>query len=489
MKLIRKVLLVILVLVLLLVAVIWWNVSGTPARYTIDKTSGPRPELVDPDPQMIPQFKVGKTVGWTKDEKPVAAPGLAVTRFADGLNHPRTVVLLPNGDVLAAETNSPAREYKGVTGMVEKYLMKRIGAGDPSPNKLVLLRDANRDGVAEQRFEMGNAALNSPYGMVFRDGRLIVANTDAVLSFPYALGQTTLDGKPEKLMDLPGGGNHWARNLLLSPDGNLLYIAVGSASNIAEGGIEREKGRAAIWEYDFTKKRGRQFASGLRNPNGLDWNPATGELWTVVNERDQLGPDLVPDYLTNVPFGASYGWPWVYWKKNIDWRIEDPMPDYFFDYVRKPEYALGAHTAPLGLAFARGGNLIGPKFAGGAFIARHGSWNRRPVSGYDVVWVAFDERGNVKPQLPVTVLSGFLSDDGSIRGRPTWVAFAADGALLVSDDVGGVIWRVTAPGAAPAQAIVPIISGVTPSTPPKIGNTIARPNADSDLMKPDEQGQ
>ena len=480
----RKVLLALLVVFVLGAAYVWWSVRGPDAEYSVDETSGRRPVLAEESPQNIPQVNIADPVGWTAGEKPVAAQGLEVTRFAEGLNHPRTIFVLPNGDVLAAQTNSPKREAKGITGLVEQFLMKQIGAGDASPNTLALLRDANGDGVAEQKFELAHPALNSPFGMAFRDGRLIVANTDAVLSFPFTPGDTRLAGQPEKLMDLPGGGNHWARNLLLSADGGLLYVTVGSASNIAERGIEAEKGRAAIWEYDFAKKRSRQFASGLRNPNGLDWNPASGELWTTVNERDMLGPDLVPDYLTNVPFGAQYGWPWVYWKKSIDWRVEEPIPEYLMEYIRKPEYGLGAHTAPLGLAFARGGNRMGEKFATGAFVARHGSWNRRPASGYDVVWVAFDDRGNAKPQPPVPVLSGFLFDgDKKAHGRPTWLAFAADGALLVSDDTGGIIWRVVAPGAAPAPAIKPVAGAARPKAPPRIENTIATPNEDSDLLR------
>lgn len=480
----RKASLAILTLLVLVGVFIWWNVRGPEAQYSTDQTSGPKPTLAEESEQFIPQVRIAKPVGWTEGEKPVAEQGLTVSRFADGLNHPRTLYLLPNGDVLAAETNSPPRNPSGITEVVAGFLMKKIGAGDPSPNTLVLLRDANGDGVAEQRFAMKHSALNSPFGMVYRDGRLIVANTDRVLSFPFTPGQTQLSGEPEKLMDLPGGGNHWARNLLLSPDGTMLYVTVGSASNIAEGGIAAEKGRAAIWEYDFAKKRARQFASGLRNPNGLDWNPASGELWTTVNERDMLGPDLVPDYLTNVPFGAQYGWPWVYWKRTIDWRVKEPMPQYFMEYIRKPEYGLGAHTAPLGLAFAKGGHRMGARFNGGAFVARHGSWNRRPSSGYDVVWIAFDELGNAKPQPPVPVLTGFLTDgDAKAHGRPTWVTFAADGALLVSDDTGGVIWRVVAPGAAPAPAVKAVISTTKAKAPPRLLNSIATPNEDSDLVR------
>ncbi|MBC7492121.1 MAG: PQQ-dependent sugar dehydrogenase, partial [Novosphingobium sp.] len=333
----------------------FWLLTGQSAQYTEAQVTGLKPKLAYPDAQTIPTIRVADPIGWKAGEAPQAAQGLTVTRFAEGLNHPRTLTVLPNGDVLAAETNSPnAHGGSGISGMIERWLMNKAGAGGASPNVIVLLRDANGDGVAEQRFEMRNPALNSPYGMVFRDDHLIVANNDALLSFPYKLGDTQLAGKPEKLMGLPAGGAHWARNAILSPDGTKLYVTVGSSTNIADNGIAAEVGRAAIHEYDFATKSSRIYASGLRNANGLDWNPASGELWTVVNERDMLGSDLVPDYLTNVPIGAHYGWPWIYWKNNVDARVNAPLPIYINDYVRKPEYALGAHKAPLGLAFARG---------------------------------------------------------------------------------------------------------------------------------------
>jgi glucose/arabinose dehydrogenase len=461
-----------------------WVAQGDVAQVPFDQTTGQHPRLTDPRPQIFPTVGVAKPIGWQASEAPIAAPGLMVSRFADGLNHPRTLYVLPNGDVLTAQTNAPpASAQTGLTGMIARYLFRAAGAGEPSPNTLVLLRDSKGTGHADQRFVISNPALNSPFGMVWRDGRLYVANNDAVVSWPFQPGQTTLTGKPDKLMDLPAGGEHWARNLVLSPDAGKLYVSVGSATNIADDGIDKEQGRAAIYEYDFAKHSSRQYAGGMRNPNGMDFNPRSGELWTVVNERDMLGSDLVPDYLTNVPLGAEYGWPWVYWKKNADWRVQAPMPQDMMDYVRKPEYALGAHVAPLGLAFARGGHLMGPRFANGAFIARHGSWNRKPLAGYDVVFVGFDDRGNTLPAQPVPVLTGFLAPDQRTHGRPVWVGFAHDGALLVSDDVGGVIWRVVAPGAAPAPLIVPMPSRDAPPPPKMPAHFTISKDDSSDLNK------
>lgn len=481
----RKIIIGLLVVLVALGLFVAWVLRGSPAQYSLAETTGPTPRLAEPDPQTIPTMGLAKPVGWAANEAPIPGKGLTVSRFAEGLDHPRTMTVLPNGDVLVAETNAPAGSGPGgITGLVMGYLMKTVGAGDPSPNKLVLLRDDNGDGKADQTFTLTNPALNSPFGMVLREGRLYVANNNAVVSWPFKPGQTSLPGEPDKLMDLPAGGMHWARNLALSADGQKLYVTVGSSTNIADNGIAAEKGRAAIHEYDFAKNSAREFASGLRNANGIDFNPRTGELWAVVNERDMLGSDLVPDYLASVPLGASFGWPWAYWKKNIDWRVKEPMPEYMLEYVRKPDYALGAHTAPLGLTFARGGNLMGPQFASGAFIARHGSWNRKPLSGYDVVFVGFDDRGNVLPAQPVPVLTGFLRADGRAHGRPTWVAMAKDGALLVTDDTAGIIWRVVAPGAKPAAAIAAIPSRTAPPAGATDVKYMASPDDNSDLVKP-----
>ena len=478
----RKIALWTIGIVVVATLAIWLVTRPDTGKLSEAQLSGPHPTLAKPNEQTIPTIVTADPIGWKAGEAPTPAAGLAVSRFAMGLDHPRTMLVLPNGDVLVAETNSQARPAKGITGIVMNYMMKKVGAGGGSPDRIQLLRDADGDGVAEQKILL-RSGLKSPFGMALRvtaeGSQLLVANTDAVLAFPFKVGETTLAGDPVKLMDLPGDGNHWARNLLLSPDGSKLYITVGSSSNIAENGIEKEQDRAAIHEYDFAKKSHQIYAAGLRNPNGMDWNPASGELWTVVNERDQLGSDLVPDYLTDVPFGSHYGWPWVYWKDNLDMRVHEPAPEYTLNYIRKPEYALGSHVAPLGLVFAHGGNLMGPRFANGAFIARHGSWNRKPLSGYDVVFVAFDARGNDLPQPPVPVLTGFLSKDDRAHGRPVWVTWAKDGALLVSDDTGGAIWRVVAPGATPSAAIAAVKSTSVNNRvelPDSLKGNIAAPN-------------
>ncbi|EIZ81113.1 L-sorbosone dehydrogenase [Novosphingobium sp. Rr 2-17] len=455
----KKAALVLLAVVLVAVGVIFWGLHANSSDLPSDATAGRDPQLVEPSAQWIPSIALAKPVGWQANEAPQAAKGLTVARFTEGLDHPRTMLTLPNGDVLVAETNAPAgNKPKGVVGTVMGFMMSRVGAGDPSPDKIVLLRDADGDGKAELKTTFRSADMHSPSGMAYANGRLYIANHDAVLEFAFLPGATTLPGKPvRKLMDLPAGGNHWMRNLLLSQDGKHLYVAVGSASNIADNGMEAETGRAAIWEIDLDTGRRRQFAAGMRNPNGLGWNPSTGEMWATVQERDMLGPDLVPDYFTNVPVGAQYGWPWVYWKNVFDDRVEWPMESYMIEYTRKPEYAMGAHVSVLGMVFANG-NRLGKGYENGAFIARHGSWNRRPAAGYDVVFVPFDARGNPRNVKPQPVLTGFLKSDGDTHGRPTWLAWDKVGALLVSDDTAGVIWRVIAPGAAPSAPIKPFMT-------------------------------
>ncbi|GIX20857.1 MAG: sorbosone dehydrogenase [Erythrobacter sp.] len=457
----RKIAIAFGLLVVLAGAGLWWLTRGDSAALSLEEVAGTDPVLAEPDPQTIPTVVIAEPVGWKADEAPEAAAGLAVQRFAEGLDHPRVLHALPNGDVLVALTRAP-RVEGGEAGLMERIkgwiagmLLSKAGATGQSPNQIVLLRDGDGDGRAEVRKVILDEGLDSPSGLAWRAGTLYVANHNALLAFPYDLGSDKVSGAPRKLMDLPAGANHWMRNIEMAPDGRALYVAVGSASNIGENGMAVEEGRAMIWEYDLAARRQRRFAMGLRNPNGLDFSPWTGELWTTVNERDMLGSDLVPDYLTNVPVGAQYGWPWVYYKTNIDRRVEAPMPRFLMEYVRKPEYALGPHVAALGLVFSAPGHRMGARFASGAFIARHGSWNRKPPAGYDVVFVDFDDLGNPTGK-PVPVLTGFLKGDGTTRGRPTWVEWAGDGALLVSDDTAGIIWRVIDPKAAPAPAIAPL---------------------------------
>ena len=460
----RKPLIWLGILLLVLALLGAWVMRGNPSKLDSAATSGRTPLLVEPDSEMFPSIGLAKTIGWRGGLAPTAAPGLAVSRFADGLSHPRTMLTLPNGDVLVAETNAPpGTGLGGITGFVMKLFKGRVGAGEPSANRIVLLRDADGNGTAEQRFTFRAAGLASPSGMAWGNGKLYIANHDAVLAFDFTPGTTALVGEPRKLMDLPAGGNHWMRNLVLSPDGKKLYIAVGSASNIGERGIAAEAGRAAIWELDIASGSRRLFGAGMRNPNGMAWNPSTAELWATVQERDLLGPDLVPDYLTTVPVGAQYGWPWVYWKNNPDWRVKDPMPDFLIEYARKPEYALGAHTGVLGLLFSSGGNVMGERFANGAFVARHGSWNRKPLAGYDVVFVTFDANGN-QLGLPQPVLTGFLTAKANeTHGRPVWLAWDRAGALLVSDDTAGIVWRVQAPGAARSAVPKPVVTARLPA--------------------------
>ncbi len=458
MGILRKLAIVILVLLLIAVAGFYFLSRGDTATLSVDEVAGTDPILEAPEAESFPTVAIAKPVGWGADELPEPAPGLSVNRFADGLDHPRVLYALPNGDVLVTLTRAPVSEAEdeglmaSIRGWVAELLFSEAGAAGVSPNQVVLLRDADDDGVAEIKQTLLSDGLDSPSGMSWHDGTLYVANHNAVLAWDYELGADAVSSEPRKLMDLPAGGGHWMRNMEIHPDGDRFYVAVGSVSNIGEQGMAVEEGRAMIWEYNLESGSYRPFGVGLRNPNGLDFSPWSGELWTTVNERDMLGSDLVPDYLTNVPIGAQYGWPWVYYGDNVDRRVDAPRPRFLIEYTRKPEFALGPHVAALGLVFTKGGHRMGEGFAGGAFVARHGSWNRKPPSGYDVVYVAFDEHG--KPTgLPVPVLSGFLNADGTTKGRPTWVEWADDGALLVSDDTAGIIWRTLAPEAQPGAAI------------------------------------
>jgi glucose/arabinose dehydrogenase len=415
--------------------------AGDKADAPVSIAMGLNPALEKPETSLIPTLKVAEATGWPAGAAPVATQGLTVKAFASGLDHPRWLQVLPNGDVLVAETNAPPRpeEGKGIRGFFMGQAMKKAGAAAPTANRITLLRDADGDGIAETKSEF-MTGLNSPFGMALANGRLYIANTDAVVSVPYATRETKITATPTRLTDLPAGtrNHHWTKSLIASPDGSKLYATVGSNSNIGENGMDEEEGRAAIWEIDTKTGAKRLFATGLRNPNGLDWEPKTGVLWTAVNERDELGHNLVPDYITSVKDGAFYGWPWSYFGQTVDTRVKPPRPDMVAKAI-KPDYAVGAHTASLGLAFADGARL-GGQFREGAFVGQHGSWNRNPFSGYKVIFVPF---ANGKPSgEAVDVLTGFVADDKA-RGRPVGVAIAGDGALLVADDVGNTIWRVS----------------------------------------------
>jgi len=401
---------------------------------------GPQPILKAPNKTLIPTVQIAPAKGWSASMTPTPAPGLAVNAFATALDHPRWVYVLPNGDVLVAESNAPERPAKkGIVNWVQGKVMARAGAGVPSANRISLLRDADGDGVAEFK-RVFIKDLNSPFGMALVGDSLYVANTDAVLRFPYKEGMTEIVDKPQQVAPLPGGplNHHWTKNIIASKDGSKLYATTGSNSNVAENGIENEKDRAAILEIDIASGNTRVFASGLRNPNGMAWNPETGALWTVVNERDLIGSDLVPDYLTSVKDGGFYGWPYSYFGKNVDTRVKPPRPD-LVEKAIVPDYALGAHVAALGLAFYEG-SLLPAQYRNGAIIGNHGSWNRKPRSGYNVVLVPFkDGMPNGKP---VDMLTGFVNQDGEAHGRPVGVAVDRKGAVLVADDVGNAIWRV-----------------------------------------------
>ena len=405
---------------------------------------GPHPQLLEPRKALVPTVHIAPARGWPAGRKPIAAPGTSVAAFASALEHPRWLYVLPNGDVLVAETNAPDKpqDGKGLKGWVMKKVMGRAGAAAVGADRITLLRGR---GSADTR-SVFLAGLHSPFGMTLIGDQLYVADTDAVLRFPYTAGSTHIAAPGTKLLDLPAGpiNHHWTKNLIASADGSHLYVTVGSNSNVAENGMENESGRAAVWEVDPRSGEHRIFASGLRNPNGLAWEPDSGALWVAVNERDELGSDLVPDYMTALLDGAFYGWPYSYYGSHVDARVKPQRPDLVARAIT-PDYALGAHTASLGLAFgaADGGNdLAHAAFGGGMFVGQHGSWNRRPLSGYRVIFVPFKDG---KPAgAPLEVLGGFVDEHGEALGRPVGVAFDQSGALLVADDVGNTVWRVTA---------------------------------------------
>jgi glucose/arabinose dehydrogenase len=416
---------------------------GETARLPETAGVGPSPQLPPPHQTLIPTVHIAPAKGWPAGAAPTPAPGTSVNPYATGLDHPRWLYALPNGDVLVAETNAPPKpeDGKGIKGWIMKKVMKKAGAGVPSANRITLLRDADGDGVAEVK-SVFLENLNSPFGMVLVGADLYIANTDALVRVPYTTGATRITGTPAKVVDLPGGplNHHWTKNVIANRDGSRLYVTVGSNSNVAENGMEKEEGRAAIWEVDPKTATQRLFATGLRNPNGMAWEPSSGVLWTVANERDELGSDLVPDYLTSVKDGGFYGWPYSYYGQHVDERVKPPRPDLVAKAI-PPDYALGTHVAALGLS-SSAGNKLPAAFATGMFVGEHGSWNRRPRAGYKVVFVPF---GGGKPSgMPVDVLTGFVNGDGEALGRPVGVTIDSRGALLVADDVGNTVWRVSA---------------------------------------------
>jgi glucose/arabinose dehydrogenase len=425
------------------------SACGETAKLPFQAGVGPQPQLPEPNSSLIPTVKVSKAVGWNGADTPKAAEGFKVSALAENLDHPRWLYSLPNGDILVAESNKPPKPEgakdggSGVMAWIKRtatgIVMSRVGAEAESANRISILRDADGDGRAEMK-KVFISGLTSPFGMVLVGNELFIANADAVVKVPYNAGQTESTATPVKVTDLPAGINHhWTKNIIANREGTKLYVTVGSNSNVAENGLEAEEGRAAVWEVDVKTGQKRLFASGLRNPNGLAWKPGSNELWTVVNERDEIGSDLVPDYLTSVKDGAFYGWPWSYYGNHVDSRLQPPRPDMVAKAIA-PDYALGTHVAPLGLTWsdARG---MPANFSDGVFVGEHGSWNRNPQSGYKVVFVAFKDG---RPSgMPVDFLTGFLNADGDAQGRPVGVILDNKGALLVADDVGNKVWRVS----------------------------------------------
>jgi glucose/arabinose dehydrogenase len=404
---------------------------------------GPNPVLPEPQEYLFPPMHLAKVVGWKEGEAPSVAPGLKIEALAKDLQHPRSIYVLPNGDIFVVESKSPnvqpvQRPKDIVMGVIESWVTSGGDTGES--NRITLLRDENGDGKPVTRSVLLDH-LASPFGVALVGSDLYVANTDAIVRYPYNSGDTKITAPGTTLTPLPGGpiDHHWTKSLVANADGSLLYVGVGSNSNITENGMEAEENRAAIWEVDRATGRWRIFASGLRNPNGLTFEPETKALWTVVNERDELGPDLVPDYMTSVKDGGFYGWPYSYFGRHVDPRVRPQRSD-LVEKAIVPDYALSSHVAPLGLAFYTADGLP-QKYRGGAFIGEHGSWDRPQFNGYKVVFVPFS--GGHPNGKPEDVVTGFLNANGEARGRPVGVAVDKTGALLIADDVGNTVWRVT----------------------------------------------
>ncbi len=415
-----------------------------PAELPVSAGIGPSPQLPSPHKERIPTVNVAPAIHWNADATPRSIDGTRTIAFARDLDHPRWLYVLPNGDVLVAETNAPPKpdDGHGIRKWAMDKYFKKAGAAVPSANRITLLRDTNGDGVADVRTVFLEKQ-NSPFGMALIGSDFYVANSDALMKFHYDSGSTHISSAGTKVVDLPAGtiNHHWTKNVIASRDGSQLYVTVGSNSNVAENGITVEEGRAAIWEVDVKTGAHRVFASGLRNPNGMAWEPASGVLWTSVNERDEIGGDLVPDYMTSVKDGGFYGWPYSYYGSIVDARVEPPRPDLVSKAI-KPDYALGPHTASLGLAYSPANSTMLPaNISGGVFVGQHGSWNREPKSGYKVIFVRFANGMPVGE--PVDVVTGFLDQHENAHGRPVGVAIDKNGALLVADDVGNAVWRVT----------------------------------------------
>ncbi|SCX19235.1 PQQ-dependent sugar dehydrogenase [Agrobacterium rosae] len=451
------------------VAVILPACSDQNGNFDLSQQIGADPVLPDPSPSLIPDLKVAEVVGWKDGETPTVPQGLKITAYQKDLVNPRTVHTLPNGDVLVVQSRGPKGEPPSRPKDIIRGWIMAIAHGETGPQKpsniITLLRDTNRDGTVDERHEL-LTNLDSPFGVAFADNTLYVATASNILAYPYQLGQNEITAEPKILTPLPGGpiNHHWTKDLALSPDGKMLYVSVGSNSNIVENGIEAEKNRAAILQVDRQTGAFKLFASGLRNPNGLAFNPESKELWAVINERDELGPNLVPDYMTSVKENAFYGWPWSYYGNHVDARVHPPRPD-MVEKAIKPDYALSSHVAALGLTFSLNSALPAP-YANGAFIGEHGSWNRNAFNGYRVTYVPFE---NGKPAGKTQdVVTGFIQGDKA-RGRPVGVGIDGTGALLVADDAGNTVWRVAAADGTvtPAPVATDDVSagGVTPTTP------------------------